>query len=251
MPRINQLTSLTTPSSDDVLPIVDVSDTTQSVEGTTKKIAYSLISDAYIYQAVTAPITLTELKTGTILDISGSGTLNLPTSDLDNITIFCRCAYATITLDAGTGNLIDNSQTRTLSAGETVVLNLYDNDGSYGWVTIGGVRLSMYVTTKNTASASVSPILYDYVINTLLNAYTTGNATYTLPSKTIMDNFLGGITLIVKNNNGSARTLALNAGSTTNIEGGNKTLNDGACIQLTYDKAAFVWNVVSTYGTVT
>ena len=43
--RITELTSATSLAETDVLPIVDVSDTTQATSGTTKKLALSLIAD--------------------------------------------------------------------------------------------------------------------------------------------------------------------------------------------------------------
>ena len=43
--RITELTSATVLAETDVLPVVDLSDTTQATSGTTKKLALSLIAD--------------------------------------------------------------------------------------------------------------------------------------------------------------------------------------------------------------
>ena len=64
--RITELTSATSLAETDVLPIVDVSDTTQATSGTTKKSALSLIAD-YIKTRVET-LTNKTLSTGSVID---------------------------------------------------------------------------------------------------------------------------------------------------------------------------------------
>lgn len=64
--RITELTSATSLAETDVLPIVDVSDTTQATSGTTKKTALSLIAD-YIKTRVET-LTNKTLSTGSVID---------------------------------------------------------------------------------------------------------------------------------------------------------------------------------------
>ena len=64
--RITEFTSATSLAETDVLPIVDVSDTTQATSGTTKKSALSLIAD-YIKTRVET-LTNKTLSTGCVID---------------------------------------------------------------------------------------------------------------------------------------------------------------------------------------
>lgn len=64
--RITEFTSATALAETDVLPIVDVSDTTQATSGTTKKSALSLIAD-YIKTRVET-LTNKTLSTGSVID---------------------------------------------------------------------------------------------------------------------------------------------------------------------------------------
>jgi hypothetical protein len=64
--RITEFTSATSLAETDVLPIVDVSDTTQATSGTTKKSALSLIAD-YIKTRVET-LTNKTLSTGSVID---------------------------------------------------------------------------------------------------------------------------------------------------------------------------------------
>lgn len=64
--RITELTSATVLAETDLLPVVDVSDTTQATSGTTKKSALSLIAD-YI-KARVETITNKTLSTGSVID---------------------------------------------------------------------------------------------------------------------------------------------------------------------------------------
>ena len=64
--RITEFTSATFLAETDILPIVDVSDTTQATSGTTKKSALSLIAD-YIKTRVET-LTNKTLSTGSVID---------------------------------------------------------------------------------------------------------------------------------------------------------------------------------------
>jgi hypothetical protein len=64
--RITEFTSATSLAETDVLPIVDVSDTTQATSGTTKKSALSLIAD-YIKTRVET-LTNKTLSSGSVID---------------------------------------------------------------------------------------------------------------------------------------------------------------------------------------
>jgi hypothetical protein len=64
--RITEFTSATSLAETDVLPVVDVSDTTQATSGTTKKSALSLIAD-YIKTRVET-LTNKTLSTGSVID---------------------------------------------------------------------------------------------------------------------------------------------------------------------------------------
>ena len=64
--RITELTSATVLAETDLLPVVDVSDTTQATSGTTKKSALSLIAD-YL-KARVETLTNKTLSTGSVVD---------------------------------------------------------------------------------------------------------------------------------------------------------------------------------------
>ena len=64
--RITELTSTTVLTETDLLPVVDISDTTQATSGTTKKSALSLIAD-YIKTRVET-LTNKTLSTGSVID---------------------------------------------------------------------------------------------------------------------------------------------------------------------------------------
>lgn len=73
--RISELTTLTTTASGDVLPIVDVSDTTDAASGTTKKITFTNLTSGFL-----ASPTFSGTVTLTGTTIVNTGTITLPTS---------------------------------------------------------------------------------------------------------------------------------------------------------------------------
>jgi len=73
MSRISQLTELTTPHDNDLLPIVDVSDTTQASSGSTKYIKVGnlpiqsgVVTDADLQAALPAPLAVEEGRVYTV-----------------------------------------------------------------------------------------------------------------------------------------------------------------------------------------
>lgn len=98
--KITDLDSLTTAASGDLIPIVDVSDTTQAVSGSTKKITSSnLLTSLFASPTFTGTATFDSLTaTGTVTltgaTIVNSGTLTLPTS---TDTIIGRATTDTLT----------------------------------------------------------------------------------------------------------------------------------------------------------
>lgn len=68
--KISALTALTSPASGDLIPIVDVSDTTDGATGTTKKITYNNLGFA-----TTASPTFTGTTTADVLTVTGATTL--------------------------------------------------------------------------------------------------------------------------------------------------------------------------------
>lgn len=98
--KITDLDSLTTAASGDLIPIVDVSDTTQAASGSTKKITSSnLLTSLFASPTFTGTATFDSLTaTGTVTltgaTIVNSGTLTLPTS---TDTIIGRATTDTLT----------------------------------------------------------------------------------------------------------------------------------------------------------
>lgn len=88
---IAALTALTTPADGDLIPIVDVSDTTDSATGTTKKIAYSNISAGFPSSSTDNAIVRFDGTTGKLVqdsnlyisDITGGVIYVAPTSNSD------------------------------------------------------------------------------------------------------------------------------------------------------------------------
>lgn len=79
--KISDLTALTTTATGDLIPIVDVSDTTQASSGTTKKITWAnFILGITTGFAPSASPTFTGTVTVTGATIVNSGTITLPTS---------------------------------------------------------------------------------------------------------------------------------------------------------------------------
>lgn len=87
--KISELTALTTPAAGDLIPIVDVSDTTDAASGTTKKIAFSdLFGGA-------APLSVNP-QTGT--------TYTIDPSDNGKVITFSNGSGITVTVPDGLGS---------------------------------------------------------------------------------------------------------------------------------------------------
>jgi hypothetical protein len=72
--KISELGALTAIASGDELVIVDISDTTQSAQGSTKKITHANLVKLIEQSIATALMTLNQQSTGDILDLQDGGT---------------------------------------------------------------------------------------------------------------------------------------------------------------------------------
>ena len=102
--RITEFTSATSLAETDVLPIVDVSDTTQATSGTTKKSALSLIAD-YLKARVE---TLTN-KTLTSPKINEDVVLTATSTELNKITGMLDWFYPVGTIYETTSTDLDTT----------------------------------------------------------------------------------------------------------------------------------------------
>lgn len=258
MPKINELTNLASPASDDLFVVVDTSDTTESANGTTKRTNVSSIISAFsIVDLDTTPFTVdSTYKSGSVFEqtVSTLATANITTSDFDVGTnlIFSANFYG-LTVDVGSGNSIYNLQTVTLGSYQTIGMV---KSAANLWIPITRGVYSLFRRKIETAASKVFtlPDLFPGNLVTYYNTYNAGVAAWTLPTKTVMDAYLGNLDaqqIQIKNTSGS-NNMTVSAGTSTTIEGGNKTLADGAAITLVYAPGTTAtWYVVSTYGTVT
>lgn len=260
MPKINELTNMSSVDGTDLLLIVDTSDTTESASGTTKQAQAGLFNNAFAFtNPTTTPITVdSTYSSGTVFisGVTGVATFNIVTADFAvGDTLFFNATANGMVLDVGSGNVIYNSQTLALGAYEAIGLV---KASATEWYPITRGKYIMFLVQEFTAASKslTTADLNPGAVVTYLYNYTTGSATLTLPSKTTLDDVLvagsdNGLEIVVKNINGSAQTVAVNAGTSTTIEGGNKTLADEASIRLSYYPTDNKWYVVATYGTVT
>jgi len=118
--KITELTALTSVASGDLIPIVDVSDTTQAASGTTKKITQA----NFVAGVLTSP-TMSGTVTLTGATIVNTGTITLPTS---TDTLIGRATTDTLTNKTLTKPAIDatnpSAQTYTPAISGTATCNL-------------------------------------------------------------------------------------------------------------------------------
>lgn len=119
--KISDLTALTTPAVGDLIPIVDVSDTTDASSGTTKKITHANLHKTDTISELTADAGVTidgvKLKDGGALVITGgSNTFNL--------------TNGTSSFDVAAGKALDINDNLTVTAGQSVTLAAEDAAGT-------------------------------------------------------------------------------------------------------------------------
>lgn len=124
---LTSLTGLTTPAAADSLYIVDASDTSESADGTSKKIAFSDLTSTL----VTSPVTVTNGGTGRTSLTSGSVLVGAGTSQVSLYTtsgsgtvipLLTSPVFVTPTLGAATATSI-NGLTLTSSTGVITITN--------------------------------------------------------------------------------------------------------------------------------
>lgn len=258
MTRISELTNMSAVNDDDLLVVVDVSDTSESPNGTTKNARADLFTNAYtLVEVNTNPFTVDNTHTSGSVFEQTTGehtTVNVTTGDfaIGDILFFSAAVTGT-TVDVGSGNAIYEDQTVVLGALQSIGIVKYS---ATIWLPITRGVYSMFRFIEVT-TATKTFFLSDMNPGSLLtyyNTYNAGVAAWTLPTKNIMDNYLTAANtqqITIKNISGS-NNMTVAAGTSTTIEGGTKTLADGASITLAYiPGSTATWFVLNTYGTVT
>ena len=165
--RISQLTALTTVASNDIIPIVDVSDTTDSSDGTTKKITQdNLIPDASLTAKGKVELATTaEIDTGT--DSTRAMPVDQFVASARNVRYFMIRVYDSTTNNAAAttiGGDFESPITGTI----TEVGAYVDTAGTTGVQTIdinknGTTILSTKVTIdsaeKSSRTAATPPVI--------------------------------------------------------------------------------------------
>jgi hypothetical protein len=110
--KITELTALTSIATGDLLPIVDVSDTTDSSDGTTKKITQANLLSTYAPLASptftgTTTIATATITTGNVTTLNVSGTTTLATS----LTGVLRADSGVVSTDTDITDLVNASST--------------------------------------------------------------------------------------------------------------------------------------------
>jgi len=151
--KITALTALTAADpANDVIPIVDVSDTTMAASGTTKKISVNNILGAS-GTATLASATITGAATvGTTLGVTGVSTLASATIT-GLATVGTTFAVGTVTPD-----IFGRFYTRSVgfdSSGSTI---LQINGTSYGGVDLGAAGVRTFSMTSSATDANISTV---------------------------------------------------------------------------------------------
>ena len=181
--RITELTSATSLAETDVLPIVDVSDTTQATSGTTKKSALSLIAD-YIKTRVE---TLTN-KTLTSPKINEDVVLTATSTELNKITGMLDWFYPVGTIYETTSTDLDTTTKMAThfggtweAYGEGKVLVAKSADTEFDTIgETGGVK----EVTLTSAQSGVPAHKHSFVLHTAGS----GNLFAAISSATAVDN---------------------------------------------------------------
>lgn len=144
MSKITAYASLASTQPDDVLPIVDVHDTSMAPSGTTKKIAVSALLATVLPTlaevAVSASGTLAVNKITEVTATSGALTMTLPASVASSLIVVERAAASTANV-AITGNIRGaGSSTITLQLGSES--QMLFGDGTTWWPVAGHKTLS-------------------------------------------------------------------------------------------------------------
>lgn len=123
--KVSDLTALTTTATDDILPIVDVSDTTQASSGTTKKITWAnfILGITTGFVDLTTAQTLTNKKlsdsTTTIVDVSdATKAIKFDVAGTTAVTGTVATAFTTaktVTIPDATDTLTGKATTDTLT----------------------------------------------------------------------------------------------------------------------------------------
>lgn len=158
--KITDFTTLTSVASGDLIPIVDISDTTQAASGTTKK-----ITQANFIAGVLASPTLTGTVTLTGATIVNTGTLTLPTS---TDTLVGRATTDTLTNKTLTTPTITkpvmdatnpSAQTYSPSAAATATLDC--SLGNEHRITMPAGNITIAVSNDTNAQKFIVSILQD------------------------------------------------------------------------------------------
>lgn len=144
MSKITAYASLASTQPDDVLPVVDVHDTSMAPSGTTKKIAVSALLATVLPTlaevAVSASGTLAVNKITEVTATSGALTMTLPASVASSLIVVERAAASTANV-AITGNIRGaGSSTITLQLGSES--QMLFGDGTTWWPVAGHKTLS-------------------------------------------------------------------------------------------------------------
>lgn len=143
--RISDMTELAeAPANGDLLPLVDVSDTTDDATGTNKKIQYSNLISGLSTASGTETLTNKTINTA-------SNTITVNSADVSDLAS-STVTFTNKTIDAnGTGNSITNIDVADLATGTDGELITWDASGNPATVSVG---TSGQVLTSNGAGAA-------------------------------------------------------------------------------------------------
>lgn len=140
--KLTDLTdTLATPAADDLLHIVDVSDTTQDPAGSSKKIEGSVLVQSLlssVEEISTTPETIPD-GTSRVTMLPGSDVLNLPlaNSTFDNGVLVLNRSGSTKSITTTGAQLIDGANSFVIPT--VGWAQFFPNDTVDGWFGIGGI----------------------------------------------------------------------------------------------------------------
>lgn len=133
--KISDLTADASPAYGDFVPTLDISDTTDSAQGTTKKVTKKNFQKLAVATKTSGPYTVLDTDDVLIANSASALTFNLPagaTRGTGSPYYFKNINTGLLTLDGNSTQTIDGSLTFDLGQGDKVML-VWDGTG---WQTI-------------------------------------------------------------------------------------------------------------------